>query len=178
MWTCICLNISHSLPKPCPDQFKNMQALSLARYFFQAIAFAIFAYQMIVALDKYVSFATFPSVETKGIADMKLPDLFVCLKQKDMFDIRKSLEKFQIGYLGFLYGYDELRNSEFGFVSWEGNTEIPYKNLTRLLFNAIDEEDWISYGSPINNWNDKIGKALNIYCIVHDKIKSTHVLYS
>ena len=128
-----------------------MQALSLARQFFQAIAFAIFAYQMIVALNKYASFATFPYVETKGIADVKLPDVFVCPKKYDMFDGNG------IGYSDMLNGIYS-GNSTSSFVSWEGNDTMLYENMTRQLFTEIGDF-WV-YGNPLNNWNVE-GKALH-----------------
>ena len=127
-----------------------MQALSLARHFFQIIAFAIFAYQMIVALNKYASFATFPYVETKGIADVKLPDVFVCPKQRDMFDGNG------IGYSDMLNGI--YSGNSTSFVSWEGNDTMLYENMTRQLFTKIYE--FSVHGNPLNNWNVE-GKALN-----------------
>ena len=115
---------------------------------------------MIVALDKYISFATFPSVETKGIADVKLPDLFVCLKRQDIFNKFDDNNENIIGYWNFLKGVTS-RNPTPSFVSWEGNESMSYENMTRQLFTAIDDSDFMLDGNPKNNWNVELGKALN-----------------
>ena len=61
-----------------------MQALGLVRHFIQAAAFAIFVYQMIVATGKYMSFSTLPSVETKELAEVNLPHLYICIKDREL----------------------------------------------------------------------------------------------
>ena len=61
-----------------------MQALGLVRHFIQAAAFAIFVYQMIVATGKYISFATLPSVETKELAEVNLPHVYICIKDREL----------------------------------------------------------------------------------------------
>ena len=58
----------------------------LARRCIQAIALAIFAYQMFEAGKKYFSFSSTPSVEIKDIVNAELPEIYVCRKDLNYMD--------------------------------------------------------------------------------------------
>ena len=68
---------------------------------------------------------------------------------------------YQWDYRTFLHG-DVNGTGEPSFVSWEGKEMIPYENMTRQLFNTMDE-DLNAYGSLVINGSIDIGKALNIF---------------
>ena len=52
----------------------------LARRCIQAIALAIFDYQMFEAGNKYFSLSSTPSAEIKDIVTAELPEIYVCRK--------------------------------------------------------------------------------------------------
>ena len=46
-------------------------------------------------------------------------------------------------------------------LSWEGRREAPYENMTRLLFNVIDQGEPTFHGNPENNWNFDLDDIFN-----------------
>ena len=129
-----------------------MAPLGLLRYIVQLLALAIFAYQMMVAFDKYFSNGQIQSVETKSIADISLPDIFICLSYEEMFNQET------IGY-GF---YDYLRGNINGsyppsFLSWNG--EMSFENMTRKLFGKVP--GLREYGEPPENWRVGSGRVFD-----------------
>ena len=100
-----------------------MQLVRLLRHCIQAVALAIFAYQMIVAVDKYTTFSSVPTETTKDIADAKLPDIYICSKKLNFLRL--------YGYIpnnieGFLRG--TLKHSSF--ITWEGKNNLSYDEIT------------------------------------------------
>ena len=110
-----------------------MQSIRLARLLVQIVALAIFTYQMTVAVEKFFSFTTLPTEDTKDFSESKLPTLFVCP--------RKGAQRFKnhgySGYPKFLIGQV---NNNTEFVSWEGLNNLTYKNITRQMFDIIKKE--------------------------------------
>ena len=99
----------------------------MLRHCFQAVALAIFAYQMILAVNKYTIFSSVPTEESIEIADAKLPDIYYCLKA-----LRNKRILKQHGYKGNAYFWSgrpyEARESLS--VTWEGVNNLTYGNIT------------------------------------------------
>ena len=136
-----------------------MALLGILRYSVQLLALAIFAYQMIVAFDKYFSNGQIQSVETKSIGDISLPDIFICLSKDEMYD--QDTNRFYYGYPSYdhyLFGniYGSYQPS---FVSWMENGEVSFENMTRKLFGKIDTDEWFVYGNPAENWRVEPGRV-------------------
>ena len=64
----------------------GMQAVRILKLFFQAISFVIFVYQSILAVRKFSTVSSIPSVETVDISDAKLPAIYICLKNTSFRD--------------------------------------------------------------------------------------------
>ena len=62
-----------------------MQFVKLLRLSIQVVATGIFVYQMLVAWEKFNTFTTYPTVETKHIQDALLPDVYLCLDDANFF---------------------------------------------------------------------------------------------
>ena len=110
-----------------------MKFSKLVRLTVQAAAFAIFVYQMVEAVDKFITFRTVPIEETKDISKTKLPTLMIC-KQ---FNYTKAAES--MGKQGYYDQTDFLAGYllDLGFVSWEGLHNITYSNITETIFDPI-----------------------------------------
>ena len=135
-----------------------MALLGILRYSVQLLALAIFAYQMIVAFDKYFSNGQIQSVETKSIGDISLPDIFICLSKDEMYD--QDTNRYFYGYpsyVHYLYG-DIYGGSQVTFVSWMENGEVSFENMTSKLFGKIDTDEWFVYGNPAENWRVEPGR--------------------
>ena len=102
----------------------------------QVVAVAIFAYQMLVAMKNYLEFSSYPSLETKDIADVNLLDFFICLKEDDAYDYVNLNGKHGYAYANFLLGF--VNGSE-DFVSWEGPKNLTYDTVIKELFLQIGE---------------------------------------
>ena len=126
---------------------------------------------MVLAVGKYATFSSIPSVETVDVVDAKLPTMFIC--PKDYFQY-ESLEDLGYKYamLNFLRG--KLDGTGNDFVSWEGNTSLPYQNLTRLAFKSFTNTFLAVNGIPADNWNfnqetiKESFTALDGYCVKID----------
>ena len=114
-----------------------MQSVRMFRHCFQAVALAIFAYQMILAVNKYTTFSSVPTEESIEIADAKLPDIYICLKAKSnslflekhgyQFNTGKGMPSFIGGYT-----YEAFKDSNNIFVTWEGIYNLTYENITGI----------------------------------------------
>ena len=106
-----------------------MESSGRVRYTIQAAALIIFAYQMCLAVYKYTRFSSLPVVETKDVADAKLPDIYICLDDQN---ITENLMKHgYYGMDGFLVGVtlDWLAPGTT-YVSWEGIHNQTYEKIT------------------------------------------------
>ena len=101
---------------------------------FQAVALAIFAYQMYGALHKYIEFNSYPSVETRDIVDTGMPDLFICLQEDHQYAYQRAIDVHGYFYSTFLEGFV---NRSTGFVSWEGVQNLTYNEVLKELFIPI-----------------------------------------
>ena len=107
-----------------------MPSVRLLRHCIQAVALIIFAYQMIVALEKYATFSIVPTEETKNIADAKLPDIYLCIEVNINSRI---LEKH--GYYRFMgsrmntYVSGTRKESGKSSVTWEGINNQSYEKI-------------------------------------------------
>ena len=142
-----------------------MELLRLVRLTLQNIALAIFAYQMVEALERYMSFSSIASVETKDITAAPLPDIYVCLKARNVSAVLTE-HHYDFGMEDFLLGEIFLeRNS----LSWEGVSEVPYKTILGQL--QPNTEDIRVEGNPRENWNldlqqiNQIFVAFNGFCL-------------
>ena len=137
-----------------------MQPARVARYVIQGIALAIFGYQMTVAVDKYISFRSIPSVESKDVNAAKLPTIFICRKSQDQFNWSNDNG---YGYSDFLQG---ILTSDF--ATWEGKNNITFVNITKQLYYPVMW--WYMYGDPTDVWvnleknKTEYFTALNGYC--------------
>ena len=123
-----------------------MQAVRIAKFFFQAISFVIFAYQAILAVRKFSTVSSIPSVETVDISDAKLPAIYICLKNTSF---KENLR--EQGYLSkksFREGWPHKKNSNI----LEGNNSLPYRNLTRQVFKSPREQSLSIWGNPSEIW--------------------------
>ena len=93
------------------------------------VATGIFVYQMLVAWEKFNTFTTYPTVETKHIQDALLPDVYLCLNDDG---IDTNFKKH--GYInnGFYSGLitEGLAGS---FLTWEGSNNVTYENITGII---------------------------------------------
>ena len=125
----------------------GMNLTRLARYLVQAIALAIFGYQMSVALEKYFAFRSVPTVETKDIESAKLPDIYVC---------RKNSDQFQSNYHGYTFStflHGSPSEVDYPFITWEGKHNVSYENITKDLYNPIESVKLSRMGSkPAVPW--------------------------
>ena len=113
-----------------------MQALKLARNVFQVVALAIFAYQMVEALEKYFSFKRISFMETKDIEDTEMPSIFICPAKQDLYGYLQNSTEHGYSYLAdFLLG----NVNSMDFVSWEGMQNHSYSNVARQVFNPSDD---------------------------------------
>ena len=80
---------------------------------------------MIVAVDKYTTFSSVPTVQVIDIADAKLPDIYICSKDLD-------LEKhgYIYGLSGFLEGNLNGFKENTSFITWEGANNVSYEEIT------------------------------------------------
>ena len=126
-----------------------MQSVRLAKLFFQAVSFIIFAYQSILAVQKFSMANFIPSMETVDISEAKLPAIFICLKDTDI--LMSNFE--EQGYWShFRFRYGDVDN-QAGSVSWEGNNSMPYKNLTSHVYSSAYKTYMAIAGNPSENWN-------------------------
>ena len=130
------------------------------RVVLQLAAAAIFTFQMQVALTKYFEFMTTPLSSTKNMSEVKLPDIFICPKEDDIFNTTRLWNEGYRAYNAFLMGHIFESN---GLTSWEGWNMIPYINLTNIVFGReLDEELLIvskEHLKSTENFN-----ALNGFC--------------
>ena len=77
-----------------------MQLAKPARYIFQGAAFTIFTFQMILAIEKYLSYNTITTSKMKDKQSVSLPEMFLCKENKG-FNMTKAQE----------HGYTRLCNS-------------------------------------------------------------------
>ena len=107
-----------------------MQSVRLLRHCIQAVALAIFAYQMVVAVEKYVTFSSVPTEETKDIADAKLPDIYLCMEvQRDSEILKKhGYSIFGSRMHSYLIG-DTSGSGRSSFVTWEGINNQSYEKI-------------------------------------------------
>ena len=149
------------------DKTRRIDIARLARWLVQVIALTIFAYQMTLALAKYLSNSTIPSVEYKDVKDTNLPALIVCREQQDQFGLY-GMHAVNHGYTfaDFLQGYlgtSSLRNQ----LSWGGYHNDTYANMTRQLFNPVPS-DYISgfqkIWKTVRNNSKEIFTAFNGFC--------------
>ena len=132
----------------------------LARRCIQAAALVIFAYQMIQAGTKYFSSGSTPSVQTMDIGDANLPDIYVCLKiSKKMQPEGTEYATLEAFIRGNQAKYKNVRNGP-KIVSWEGENDLPYENMTRQLypkmnqFNITQSNNWTSNQQIVFTSND------------------------
>ena len=172
-WTCYTEN-STTWPLKLAT-FTAMQAVKLARNVFQVVALAIFAYQMVEALEKYFSFKRISFMETKDIEDTEMPSIFFCPAKQNLLDFTQNTA---------VHGYVDLRSflkgslksrmqvleqeEEQDVVSWEGMQNLSYSNVSRQLFNPIDtwNDVWI-VGEPWTHWKTAKKNAAE-YFIAYD----------
>ena len=119
-----------------------MQSVRLLRLCIQAVALTIFAYQMIVALEKYATFSSVPTEKTKDITDAKLPDIYFCMEIQSKSPVLKNH-----GYLYrmnrmtvFFWGILEVELGRNSFVTWEGINNQSYEKILGKnvrMFNKI-----------------------------------------
>ena len=149
-----------------------MQSVRLLRLCIQAVALAIFAYQMIVALEKYATFSSVPTEETKDIANAKLPDIYLCMEVPRNSKILKNH-----GYYvknsrmnSYLEGLASGSGKSF-FVSWEGINNQPYEKI--IGNNVRNVENYIKiyiykYNSYTNLIRSKLSDQIQVrgggYC--------------
>ena len=95
----------------------------------QAVALFIFAYQMIVALDKYATFSSVPTEETKDIADAKLPDIYLCMVVKTSSQIlmKHGYSKW-LSMTNYLSG-TTMESGKRTYVTWEGIHNQSYEKI-------------------------------------------------
>ena len=128
-----------------------MQVTRMVRIFLQALALAIFTYQMIQAIEKYNTFQDLPSVESKDVSEARLPTIFICNKDVDVVQTGKFLEN---GYTSAMTNFLLGRvNGNTAILSWEGNNSIPYQNLTKEVLKPISKTSLVIKGNPMANWN-------------------------
>ena len=150
-----------------------MQSVTIARNIFQAIALAIFVYQMILAVGKYASFSSIPAVETVDVADANLPTMLICPTEYFKLRILVDLE-YMHGVKSYLDG--DILSEHSTAASWEGNISLPYENLTRLAFESFTQTYFHVEGIPADNWKHlNYGKniketftVLDGYCVMVD----------
>ena len=173
---------------PNPVSFASMQSVRIAKLFFQIISFVIFAYQSILAVNKFFSDGTIPTVETVGLSDAKLPVIVICTSDKPYWAndwIRQGYKTDGNEYNDFLQG---LVDEEQDSVSWEGKNSLPYENLTYKVFHSLRTKMRLKItGNPPENWKFPVknhnvvrGGLLEIltafdgYCVKLD-INTTHI---
>ena len=98
-----------------------MQSVRLLRLCIQVVALAIFTYQMIVAVEKYATFSSVPTEETKDIADAKLPDIYLSMEVQRNSQIleKHGYVKWRTRMKSYLRGTTLGAGKTF-FVTWEG----------------------------------------------------------
>ena len=104
-----------------------MQAVKLARNVFQVVALAIFAYQMVEALEKYFSFKRIAFMETKDIEDTEMPSIFIYPAKQDLNVKTQNTTKH--GYYDLWSFLVSLLKSRSDIVSWEGMQNLSYFNF-------------------------------------------------
>ena len=90
-----------------------MNTLKMLRHMVQMAAVAVFAYQMILAFEKYRAVSTTTVEETKDIKDAKLPSIFVCPKQYVDIDSEFREHGYYYGLDDFLSGYLKFKDNVF-----------------------------------------------------------------
>ena len=146
MFYVVVRNHTQTFTRPILNCLKAMKLLWLARLTLQAIALAIFAYQMVEALRRYMTFSSIASVETKDITAAPLPDIYVCHKAHNVSAVLKS-HHYHFGMEDFLRG--EIYHSSNG-LSWEGVSKVPYETILGQM--QPNTEDIMVEGKPHENW--------------------------
>ena len=126
-----------------------MNTLKMLRHMVQMAAVAVFAYQMILAFEKYRAVSTTTVEETKDIKDAKLPSIFVCPKQYVDIDSEFREHGYYYGLDDFLSGYLKFKDN---VLSWQGTENLPYANITRQMYPGIKTKDLVTSGNPYYNW--------------------------
>ena len=124
-----------------------MKIQQVIRQLVQLVAFAVFTYQMVLAFGKYITFRTTAVKEIKDIKDGILPSIFVCPKAFDVDD-RFKKQGYKNGSSTFLSGILDDR-----VLSWQGNQNLTYENMTKLMFSVVKTQVLGIEGNPRNNWN-------------------------
>ena len=108
----------------------------------------------------------------------RLPTIFICQKDFPATYQRYQNEGYGNGHVGFLNGNVEGLD---GIVSWEGNSSLPYQNITQEIFDSLTKTYFRVNGQPAQNWNferdggvgqftgmKEVFTALDGYCIQLD----------
>ena len=90
-------------------------------------------------------------METKDIEDTEMPSIFICPAKQDWSEYSQNTTE---------HGYRNLKsfirgqvNSSLDFVSSEGMQNLSFSNVSRQVFNSIDEgKDNQIIGEPEANW--------------------------
>ena len=84
---------------------------------------------MIVALDKYTTFSSAPTEETKDIADAKLPDIYLCMEVKRNSQIlKKHGYSNWLGMTHYLSGTTK-DSGKRKYVTWEDLHNQSYEKI-------------------------------------------------
>ena len=108
-----------------------MNFLKIVRSFFQLLAFAIFVYQMVQAINKFTNVNTIESVEVKDIKDVTMPVMIICEMNQYDLDVAE-----QHGYSrhltvdDFLFGTTWIQNS----IAWGGFYNLSHQEITKKIW--------------------------------------------
>ena len=131
-----------------------MDFQKLARIFFKVFAVSIFTYQMLNALQKFITVSTIPSSEIINIEDAPMPVILIC--ELGQYDLLRAE----------YYGYDSSYNVEdfiFGDIPvensfwWGGSESISFQELTKQIFRPMEEDNIPPYTEPKNFFSIKNG---------------------
>ena len=104
---------------------------------------------MVLAFEKFVIFDSIPVVKSIDISDAELPDLVICPE----WTFTGNYKKFhKHGYARSTSFMDGNVKNLTKHISWEGNSSVSYKNLTRFLYETAAIELLRVEGSPKENW--------------------------
>ena len=101
----------------------------------RVIALAIFTFQMILAIQKFLSLQTITASKTKSIDDTRQPEIFVCPKQRNFNSSRAIELGYRFSAKDFLSGIVENSSDS---LSWEGRDGMPYEEIIKELYPASD----------------------------------------
>ena len=116
----------------------DMQLIGLVRVILQALALALFLYQMTLAVQKYMDFTTTIVEETKDISQAKLPSIMIKKQENDTEVEAKYME---LGYTSSLEHLTGILDHLAYKVSWQ----VPGYNLEQILnyvHESYDNSSW------------------------------------